>query len=453
MSERACESSEPTKQGPSIGRARRLDLWHLGFVFGAIYFVQGIGEPTEGLIAQPVRAMLKSWNYSTEQITAFIALLALPWSLKPLYGLLADFVPLPGTRRRSYLILTTGVTAASLGYLYFTPLSVDSSRWLLLLLFIPTIGVAFSDVVADALMIEKGQPLAFTGRLQSIQWAAMYSATILTGTLGGYLTQHGYERAGFLICAVATLGTFLLALFWIREPRERRRPNWTEIRAELGAVLRISALWWVALFLFLWNFNPFSTAVLYMYMTERMQMSEQFYGHTVSLLSIASVLACLLYGTYCRRVPFPVLLHLSIILGIFATLAYWLMVDEHSAAIVSFLVGFVYMTATLIQLDLAARACPPQASGTAFATLMALSNLSVSLSTWVGGKWYGMLEKTWGSQLAFQALVGIGAVFTAFCWLLVPLLRRHPATMLIDPPLAPEQCVLPAGDEPTAPVR
>ena len=58
------------------------------------------------------------------------------------------------------------------------------------MLFVPTIGVAFSDVVIDALMVEEGQPRGLTGRLQSVQWAAIYAATILTGVLGGYLSQY-----------------------------------------------------------------------------------------------------------------------------------------------------------------------------------------------------------------------------------------------------------------------
>ena len=33
-------------------------------LFGMLYFVQGIVEPTEGLIAQPVRSLLKSWDHT-----------------------------------------------------------------------------------------------------------------------------------------------------------------------------------------------------------------------------------------------------------------------------------------------------------------------------------------------------------------------------------------------------
>jgi BT1 family. len=182
------------------GDVRRETLG-LGVLFGTIYFIQGIGEPTEGLIAQPVRSLLKTWGHSAEEIATFAALLAVPWSLKPLYGLLTDFVPLAGYRRKSYLIVTSIVTTVGLVGLYLFPLSPGSWHWLLLWLLLPTVAVAFSDVVADALMIEKGQPRGLTGQLQSVQWAAMYGATILTGIAGGYLSEHHAERLGFLLCA------------------------------------------------------------------------------------------------------------------------------------------------------------------------------------------------------------------------------------------------------------
>ena len=62
--------------------------------FAALYFVQSIGDPTSGLIAQPVRSLLRSWGESPATLGALMALLALPWTIKPLFGLLSDFVPL-----------------------------------------------------------------------------------------------------------------------------------------------------------------------------------------------------------------------------------------------------------------------------------------------------------------------------------------------------------------------
>lgn len=40
------------------------DTRALAPLFGAMYFIQGIAEPTEGLIAQPVRSLLKTWGHS-----------------------------------------------------------------------------------------------------------------------------------------------------------------------------------------------------------------------------------------------------------------------------------------------------------------------------------------------------------------------------------------------------
>jgi MFS family permease len=140
--------------------------------FAALYFVQSVGDPTSGLIAQPVRSLLRSWGESPASLAALMALLAIPWSIKPAFGLLSDFVPLLGSRRRNYLLLANGMAAVSLLVLAFVPLSPEN-RWLLFALLLPTtVGIALGDVIVDALMVEKGQPLGLTGRFQSIQWAA-----------------------------------------------------------------------------------------------------------------------------------------------------------------------------------------------------------------------------------------------------------------------------------------
>ena len=90
-------------------------------------------------------------------------------------------MPLFGSRRRSYLLVATAAAAIGLGILYAAPLTPGARGVLLMLLFVPTLGIAFSDVLVDALMIEVGKPRNLTGRLQSVQWFAASLGLLCSG--------------------------------------------------------------------------------------------------------------------------------------------------------------------------------------------------------------------------------------------------------------------------------
>ena len=180
----------------------------------------------------------------------------------------------------------------------------------------------------------------------------------------------------------------------------------------------------IGAFLFLWNFNPFSSTVLYYYSTEALHFSEQFVGSLTSWHAVGLLTGSVLYGVICRMIPIRWLIHGSIVAGILATIAYWGYRDATSGVAISLAVGVVYAIGSLIQLDLAARVCRPQTAGTTFALLMSLTNLGTALSQGIGGSIYEAMAERWGYASAFQMLVAVGAVFTAGCWLLVPLLNH-----------------------------
>jgi MFS family permease len=419
----------------------RLKALHLGLLFAVLYFVQGLAEPGEGLIAQPVRSLLNGWNKSPSEITQFMAIVSVPWAIKPLYGLLIDFVPLFGSRRRKYLLLATLATAVSLLWLAIRMPAEGETSQLLALLTVPTLAVAFSDVVADALMVEKGQPLGLTGRLQSIQWGSMYAATILAGSLGGWMSEHSRYELGFLICGLGALVTFVATWIWIHDASVPESTALNSLRSEaadqaaasavpqetlrsrlgiMGRTLMSRQFLFIAVFLFLWNFNPFSSTIQQLHMTEQVKLTPQEYGHSYSLFSIGAIGACLVYGFLCRIIPGRWLIHLAIAAGVLSTLAYLLVEGVQSAFVVSVFVGFVYMLGNLIQLDLAARMCPPTIAGSMFAMLMSVSNLAIIASTVLGGTLYEIFTKQGGPEFAWTFVVLIGSATTAMCWCLVP---------------------------------
>jgi predicted MFS family arabinose efflux permease len=434
------------ESGPSGRRLQTRDTLRLSLLFGTIYFVQGMSEPTTGLISQPNQSLLREWGESPDQIALFVAILAAPWCFKPLFGFLSDFFPLGRYHRKSYLIATSLV--AMLGFFvlaWWTPWPIGAYSRLLSWLLVPTVAVIFANVVVDALMIETGQPRGITGRLQSVQWAAIYAGSILTGKFGGILSEYQEQRLGFLICGGLMSATFVLSLVGVREPPATGpREDWRKALQSLRSAARAPEVLAVGAFIFLWHFNPCCQAVLYVHMTDGMGFSEEFYGDTMSLIAVGSLLACVTYAFYCRYVPMRKLVYAAVLLGVASTWGYWCLADQASAVVVSLLTGFAYMTASMILVDLAARACPLQAAGTLFALLMAACNTSSALTTWLGGTVYEAAGERWGYEHGFGIVVALGGLFCASSWWAIRFLPAHllgrpvPATAEPDGLLLPE---------------
>src|SRR5947209_6340076 len=99
-----------TTHGPTTGGSV---IWPLVAFFGTLYFIQGIIEPTACLPAQPIQSHLRQYQLSATQIGEFFGMIGIAWSLKPVFGLISDFLPIAGYRRRPYLLLSTAAAATA----------------------------------------------------------------------------------------------------------------------------------------------------------------------------------------------------------------------------------------------------------------------------------------------------------------------------------------------------
>ena len=202
---------EPRPRPFSTREARRL-----GLLFAIVYFAQGMVY----LPDQVVAIVFKERGLTAGQLATFTWIITTPWFIKPLYGLLSDFVPLAGTRRRSYFLIMAALAAVSAvavslmaGAPYWALATVITLLWL---------GVGFTDVLTDALMVENGKPLGLTGAFQSVQWAALSAASILVGVAGGYLAEHRAFAGAFALVACFPLISLLMAWLVVHEPPARR---------------------------------------------------------------------------------------------------------------------------------------------------------------------------------------------------------------------------------------
>ena len=389
---------------------RTPETQRLAALFAVVYFAQGMWT----LPVQTLTMVLKERGLSSSAVADFFLLSTIPWLIKPLYGLLSDFVPLFGRRRKSYFLLTSGLASVS-GFAL--ALAAEHSYGRLALLYTAMgFGLAFTDVLTDAIMVEAGKPRGLTGAFQAVQWAAISVATLGIGVLGGYLAETRSLHRGFLIAAGFPLVSFLMAAWFLRDERARfdaavLGSTWASIK---NAVTN-RGVWLVAGFIFCYDFNPaFGPAFLY-YQTDVLHFGQQFIGALGSLQAATAIVGALIYAPLSRRVSLKRLIVIGIGLGVATTLGYVGYRGPASAIVVDGLWGILGMIVQLTILDLAAKACPRKVEGTFFALFASVFNGSVQLSTNVGGRLY--------DTLGFTPLVLISAALTALAWLIVPFVK------------------------------
>jgi len=130
------------------------------------------------------------------------------------------------------------------------------------------------------------------------------------------------------------------------------------------------------------------------------------------------VAGALFYRRYLANLTSRRLLQLSIFAGTGAALAYLMLFGPVTAAMLNFINGFTQMIAMVATLTLAADYCPKRSEGFSYAALMSVSNLAIPASDNAGSFLY---QHVFASQLT--PLILVSAAFTAFAWLLIPLLR------------------------------
>jgi MFS family permease len=366
------------------------------------------------LPVQTMTLVLKERGLSSSAVADFFLLSTIPWVIKPLYGLLSDFVPLFGRRRQSYFLLASGL--ASLAG-FAMALTAEHGYWRLAWLYTAMgFGLAFCDVLADAVMVEAGKPRGLTGAFQSVQWAAISVATLAVGVLGGYFAHVRNLSGAFVLAACFPLVSFAVVLTFLREAPSRL--DRAAARDALGAIRQALGqrdLWIVAGFIFFADFNPLLGPAFLYFQTDVLRFDQRFIGVLASVTALGSIVGAAIYAPLSRRMSTRRMLVLTIGGGVLGNAAYVFYRSPGSALPIDAVYGVLGMLLQLSLLDLAAKACPKRAEGTFFALLMSVYNSSTQLSTNTGGRLY--------DALGFTPLVLISAVTTAFVWLLLPLVN------------------------------
>ncbi len=387
--------------------------------FAIVFTVEGFCQAKIGIVWQPLSNYLKvSEGWSPVQIAAYLAVLDVPWVVKPIYGIISDFLPLFGYRRRGYLLLAN---AAALAAFVWTT-QVLAPAFIVFALLLTSIAMAASSTVCGALLVENGQRHDACAAFVNQQWLWFNVAVMVGALAGGELielsTPAGALHLAAAAAAVAPVFILISAVALVDEPRMAF--NVAELRRTLRGFLdtfRSRTLWLIAGFLFCYYFSPGFGTPLYFHMSDHLRFSQGLIGILSSVSAAGWVAGGILYYLLLRGMATRPLLKLSILCGTLSTLAFLGMVDEPTAMVIYFANGVSGMVASIATLTLAADHCPPRSEGFAFAALMSVINVATPLSDTIGAFLY---EHVFASSIS--PLIVVSAAFTAFMFALVPLL-------------------------------
>jgi MFS family permease len=386
--------------------------------FGLAYFAHGIAG---GLAKQPITYYFKSLGMSADMVAAWLSLAAIPWMIKPLYGLLIDLVPLWGYRRKSYLIVMAGCAAAG----YATLAHLISAEFIVWALFISTLGIAAIDVVVDAVMVEEGLALGLVRRFQGQQWTWLNLAAITAALLGGWLShsllpETAVQTAALVIIG-GPIGVIIATWLFIDEPKRSFSRQQTHATArDIARGLKSKPFWIVGGFLAFWNLIPNFSTPLYYHMVDRLSFEQDFIGQLAAIGSVGATLGSLAYRSLADRFSIHQTLSASILLSVIMALSYLLLQDGVSAVVLSFCSGIVSMLTLLSLFTLAASVCPPRAAGFAFAVLMSIYSATAQVAAMLGGYLY-----EWVFHQQIVPLIYLAALCTVSALAWMPWFSAH----------------------------
>lgn len=127
-------------------------------------------------------------------MAGYMSIVHLPWSLKILYGLISDNVPIFGTRRKSYLVIMGIIQFLCLFSIY--AFTFDDPLVVAVILAFASMSEAFTNVVSDAIMVIQSRKDKHYGSQDFV--TLLYLSTGTGGVIGcifaGLMTQYYHPK-------------------------------------------------------------------------------------------------------------------------------------------------------------------------------------------------------------------------------------------------------------------
>ncbi|KEP62002.1 UNVERIFIED_CONTAM: integral membrane protein, putative [Hammondia hammondi] len=325
-------------------------------------------------------------------LTVVMGALKAPWTMKPLWAMMSDNLPLFGYRRKSYIFLGAFLcVCATVGMGLVGGVNIWLASGLLLLYFL---GSAICNVIGEALVVEAGRDAsseAGAAKTVSVFFAFRKLSFAVMSYLSGVLLDYMDKRYVFLVATALPLSV-LIANFFLVEPATEEFAVREQFR-RLISVVQQPALLHSTIFIFIMMSTPSAGSSMFYFMTNELKFGPEVLGRMALFQSIASLLGILTYMWFFSTVSLRRLLLLSTLLVTPFCLLPVVVVERWNVQIGIPDTAFVVTDTVLMEfigefqampiLVLAARLCPPGLESTIYSFLLSAYNLGLGLSSLV----------------------------------------------------------------------
>lgn len=371
-----------------------------------VYFLQGI----KGITSQPLLFYLKeNLGLSASFVMLIGSITSVFWFVKPIYGIIIDRFPIFGYRYKGYILLSLIVSLISTLFLGIFSLPLVG---IVLFSMVDSLSSAVRDVAVDGLSVSYGKETDTNDKLQTLQWGSLTIAGIITGIVGGYISEYWNYKIAFLVLSV-----FYIPLLWIvlkmKEPVEKSNNN-SFLKGIINSVLKDKRFLLGALFLFCLWFSPaIGTPIMYK-IRDDLHFSRFVIGLLGSFGSLMAVIGSVIFWKINKKINFIYLLYGTVILSAISTFAY-LCLTPILVWIYTIVFGITGMITHLTLMTFMANITPKNYESTTFALLCSIVNFGSFCSSLVGSFLYKFFGYNW--------LVIISGLFTLLCLGFIPFLE------------------------------
>jgi len=364
----------------------------------------------------PLKFLLKNQlHLNADAMALFFAIGKFSNYVKPVVGIFTDAIPIFGTRRRHYLLISLFGCGLAWLLLGWVPREYGP---LLAVFALVYVGIVISSTAMGGVMVEVGERFGASGRLSAQRIGIFRIVGLIGGPLGGWLATREF---GYTCGFVAGLHFLLIPLFYaqLREPRvattDFRALN--ALRDQVRVLFTSRTLWSAAGLVFLIELAPGFGTPLFYYQTEVLHFTPAFLGTLKMVAGGCGVLGAILFNKMCPRVALRPLLILGIFIHTLAALLHLGYRTPNSALIISGLYEAAQTLALLPLYDLSMRATPKGSESLGYCLMMSIWNIALAISDVVGARMFSL-------GVSFNMLVWLNAGTTVLVLFALPMLPR-----------------------------